>query len=312
MNSHPYSRPWSLVKSPATFVIALLLLNPPVAPAQPAAEPAPVPAEVAIARPSEQEVAQARRSLQQFIESADPATKALVTKYPELIAVQPPRPNSATIPSLARFFTAKHETNKLVAMKGDIDVLFMGDSITDFWRNESGPFVGRPVFDRYFGEMKVANFGIAGDTTQGVLYRLQNGEGQGYQPKAIMLMIGTNNTGRNSAAEIAEGIGAVILEMRKNFPDARILLLGVFPRSRANDPVRSTIAEINQKIAKLDDGRHVHYLDIGGKFLDADGNIPNEIMSDGLHPGTKGYEIWAEAVKEPLANLVKTGTNAAN
>lgn len=312
MNSHTHSRPWSLLKSPVAFAIALLLLHTPLSSAQPATGPAPVPPEVAIPRPSAQEVEQARRSLQQFIESADPATKALVAKYPELITVQPPRPNSATIPSLARFFTAKHETNKLVAMKGDIDVLFMGDSITDFWRNESGPFVGKPVFDRYFGEMKVANFGIAGDTTQGVLYRLRNGEGQGYQPKAIMLMIGTNNTGRNSAAEIAEGIGAVILEMRKNFPNARILLLGVFPRSRANDPVRSTIAEINQKIAKLDDGRHVHYLDIGGKFLDADGNIPDDIMSDGLHPGTKGYEIWAEVVKEPLANLVKAGANKAN
>jgi beta-glucosidase len=287
------------------MVAALISLAASSAPAQPAAEPAPVPPAVAIARPTELEVEQARKSLNQFLETADPATRALVQKYPELITVQPPRANSATVPSLARFFTAKHETNKEVARKGDIDVLFMGDSITDFWRNESGPFAGKPVFDRYFGELKVANFGIAGDTTQGVLYRLQNGEGQGYQPRAVMLMIGTNNTGRNTAAEIAEGIGAVILQMRKNFPDARILLLGVFPRGRANDPVRATIAEINQKIAKLDDGRHVHYLDIGGKFLDADGNIPSDIMSDGLHPVAKGYEIWAEAVKEPLQRLMK-------
>ena len=84
----------------------------------------------------------------------------------------------------------------------------------------------------------------------------------------------------------------------------QILLLGVFPRSRPNDPVRATIAEINQTIAKLDDGKRVHYLDIGAGFLAADGSIPADVMSDGLHPTTKGYEIWAQAVKEPLSKLV--------
>jgi lysophospholipase L1-like esterase len=181
----------------------------------------------------------------------------------------------------------------------------MGDSITDFWRNESGPFAGKPVLDKYFGDWKVANFGIAGDTTQGVLYRLQNGEGEGFQPKAVMLMIGTNNTGRNTAAEIAEGIGAVVLELQGRFAKAKILLLAVFPRGGADDPARRTIAEINRTIAKLHDGGRVHYLDIGAKFLDADGNIPREVMSDALHPSAKGYEIWAEAVKGPLTELMK-------
>ena len=272
--------------------------------AQPAAQPAPVPAQVAILRPSPAEVEQAQQSLKKFMATADPATKALASKYPDLIVVQPPRANSAIIPSLAPGFRNKHNANVEIAKQGDMEVLFMGDSITDFWRNANGAFAGKPVFDKYYGEMKVANFGISGDTTQGVLYRLQNGEGQGFKPKAIMLMIGTNNTGRNSAPEIAEGIGAVVLEMRKDFPDAKILLLGIFPRSRADDPVRATIAEINQRIAKLDDGKHVFYLDIGAKFLDDQGNIPRDIMSDALHPSAKGYEIWAEAVKAPLAKLL--------
>ena len=119
-----------------------------------------------------------------------------------------------------------------------------------------------------------------------------------------MLMIGTNNTGRNTAEEIAEGIGAVVLELRKCFPQSRILLLGVFPRGRANDPVRRTIREINNAISKLDDADKVHYLDIGAKFLDADGNIPADVMSDALHPSTKGYEIWAEAVATTLSKLM--------
>jgi len=218
--------------------------------------------------------------------------------------VRPPQPNSAIIPALSPQFRGKHEENLKVARQGDAEILFMGDSITDFWRTEQGAYAGKPVLDKYFGQWKVANFGIAGDTTQGVLYRLQNGEGQGFKPRAVMLMIGTNNTMRNTAAEIAEGIGAVVLQLQKSFPEARILLLGIFPRSRPGDPVRDTIADINRTIQKLDDGRKVFYLDIGQKFLDAQGNIPNDVMSDLLHPGPKGYEIWAQAVAEPLAALM--------
>jgi lysophospholipase L1-like esterase len=268
-------------------------------------EPAPVPKAVAIARPTAEEVQLAERSLARFFETTDPAVKAITEKYPGLIAVRVPLPNSAVVPNLAAFFQTKYQANLEVAKKGDIEVLFMGDSITDFWRNTEGNYAGKPVLDKYFGNLKIANFGIAGDTTQGVLYRLQHGEGQGFSPKAVMLMIGTNNTGRNTAAEIAEGIGAVVLEMQKDFPKAKILLLAVFPRSTANDPVRGTIAEINKIIARLDDGDRVRYLDIGAKFLDAAGNIPKDVMSDALHPTTKGYEIWAEAVKEPLAGLLK-------
>jgi lysophospholipase L1-like esterase len=262
--------------------------------------PAPVPKAVAITRPTAEEVQLAERSLAKFLESADTAVKDINQKYPGLIAVRVPPVNSATVPFLAPYFQQKYQANLEVAKKGDIDVLFMGDSITDFWRN-----AGKLVQDKYWGNLKVANFGIAGDTTQGVLYRLQHGEGQGFSPKAVMLMIGTNNIGRNTAAEIAEGIGAVVLELQKDFPKANILLLAVFPRSTPNDPVRTTLAEINTLIAKLHDGDRVNYLDIGSKFLDAQGNIPKDVMSDALHPSTKGYEIWAEAVKEPLGNLMK-------
>ncbi|MBN2242699.1 MAG: GDSL family lipase [Acidobacteria bacterium] len=275
------------------------------------AAPAPVPKAVAIARPTAQEVQRAEQALAEFLERADPSVKEINRKFPGLIAVRIPPPNTAIIPNLAPFFREKHQANLEVARKGDIDVLFMGDSITDFWRNTEGAFAGKPVLDKYFGHLKVANFGIAGDTTQGVLYRLQNGEGRGFSPRAVMLMIGTNNTGGgfggagNTAEEIAEGIGAVVLELQKDFPEAKILLLGVFPRGNPGDPVRATIARINSIISRLDDGGRVHYLDIGAKFLDAGGNIPADVMSDALHPTTRGYEIWAEAVKEPLAKLMR-------
>jgi lysophospholipase L1-like esterase len=242
------------------------------------------------------------------------------------------RANTAIIPKLNAGFMPRHLEFVPIAQKGDIDVLFMGDSITDFWRNDAntfanrrpataaasstrparapasqpaGAYVGKPVFDKYFGSWKVANFGIAGDTTQGVLWRLQNGEGQGYKPKAIMLMIGTNNLNRNTPTEIAIGDAAIVYELRKDFPDAKILLLGVFPRGPADGTARTQIADINRIISTLNDAQHVFYMDIGPKFLAEDGSIPRDIMSDGLHPTTKGYEIWAEAVKEPLENLMK-------
>jgi lysophospholipase L1-like esterase len=265
---------------------------------------APVPEAVAIARPTADEVQLAERSLDDFLKNADPAIKEINRKYPSLISVRVPRENTAIVPNLAPYFRMKHQDNLRVAEQGDIDVLFMGDSITDFWRNTEGAFAGKPILDKYFGDLKVANFGIAGDTTQGVLYRLQNGEGQGFSPKAVMLMIGTNNTMLNNAPEIAEGIGAVVLELQNDFPDAKILLLGVFPRSTPNDPVRETIKEINDIIKRLHDGKRVYYLDIGSEFLDADGNIPEDVMTDALHPSTKGYEIWANAVKDPLGKLM--------
>jgi lysophospholipase L1-like esterase len=271
---------------------------------QAAAAPAPVPAAVAIPRPTAAELQTARDSFERFIASADAPTRAILQKYPGLLEVRPPQANTAIVPALAPPFAAKHQANVEVAKQGDAELLLMGDSITDFWRNTEGPYAGKAVLDQHFGQWKIANFGIAGDTTQGVLYRLQNGEGQGFSPRAIMLMIGTNNTARNTAAEIAEGIGAVVLELQRDFPQAKILLLGVFPRGRPGDPVRTTIADINRTIAKLHDGNKVHYLDIGAKFLDASGTIAPDVMSDLLHPGPKGYEIWAQAVKEPLTKLM--------
>jgi len=279
--------------------------------AEVAAVPAPVPPEVAIARPSAEEIATASTALDKFLAQVNPETKAILGKYPEMLEVRPPRENPCVVPNLYRGFREKHAANVERAKEGGIDLLFMGDSITDFWRNpgrpgvDNPPFAGKAVFDKYFGAMRAANFGIAGDTTQGVLYRMRDGEAQGFSPQAIMLMIGTNNGGSCSSAEIAEGVGAIVLEIRKDFPDAKVLLLGIFPRSEPGDKLRQTVLAVNPIIARLHDGKHVFYLDIGTKFLAADGTIPTDIMSDGLHPTEKGYGIWAEAVKDPLAELMK-------
>ena len=197
---------------------------------------------------------------------------------------------------------ARHQSFLEVAKAGNIDVLFVGDSITDWWRQ---PQRGLPVWEKNIAPLKAANFGIAGDTTQGVLWRMQNGELEGFQAKLIVLMLGTNNINRNDPADIAAGDAAIVAEFKKRQPNAKILILGVFPRGAAADnPFRARIREINGHLAAQADGQRVHYLDIGDKFLSADGTLPADVMPDALHPNLKGYEIWAEAMMPKVRELL--------
>jgi len=265
--------------------------------------PAPVPAAVAIPRPTPAELEQVNSAIKGLIDSDKTAAQPLLKKFESLMLLQPPRLNTAaTFTQTQQRMGPRHEGFVATAQQGNIDLLLHGDSITDWWLQDAN----KPVFDKYFGSIRTANFAVAGDTTQGVLWGLRNGEGQGFQPKAVMVMIGTNNTGANTAPEIAEGIGAVTMEMRRDFPNAKILLLAIFPRSVPGDPVREKIAEVNRIISKLDDQRNVFYLDIGAKFLDEKGVfLPDAFRADNLHPQAKGYDIWGAAVKDKLAELMK-------
>ncbi len=257
-----------------------------------AGPPAPVPAEVAIPRPSAEELSKMNADVKGFIDSGASPDKDLLQKYSALFAAQLPRDNPCIRPIGGGVRGPRHAAFIETANTGDFDLLFEGDSITDWWIQNAKPTA---AYTKYFGNIKTADFAVAGDTTQGVLWGLQNGEGQGHKPKAIMLMIGTNNLGQdnirgNSPAEIAEGIGAIILENRKDFPDAKILLLAVFPRGLPNDGARPRIVEINKIISKLDDGNHIFYMDIGSKFLDPETHafLPDAFRGDNLHPQEKG------------------------
>jgi len=265
---------------------------------------APVPPEVAIPRPTAAELAQVNEALTKWIASDESPVKPLLQKFESLLTLQPQRLNvAATYTQTQQRMGPRHEGFVETAKKGDIDLLLHGDSITDWWVQGDD---NKAMFEKYFGNIKTANFAIAGDTTQGVLWGLENGEGQGFQPKAVMLMIGTNNAGQFSAPEIAEGVGAIVLEMRKDFPNAKILLLAIFPRGLPGDPVRDKIAEVNRIISKLDDQRNVFYMDIGPKFLDEKGAfLPDSFRADNLHPQAKGYDIWGAAVKDKLAQLMQ-------
>jgi len=273
-------------------------------------QPAPVPPEVAIPRPTAMELAQVNAAVKKWVDSDKSSAKPLLKKYESLLMLHPARLNvAATYTQTQQRMGPRHEGFVEIAKKGNIDLLLHGDSITDWWVQGDA---NKAMFDKYFGGIKTANFAIAGDTTQGVLWGLKNGEGQGFQPKAVMLMIGTNNSGgtnnagTSTAAEIAEGVGAVVLELRNDFPNAKILLLAIFPRGLPGDSVPDKIAEVNNIIARLDDHRHVFYLDIGAKFLDEKGYfLPDAFRTDNLHPQAKGYDIWGSAVKDKLAELMK-------
>ena len=196
-------------------------------------------------------------------------------------------------------FLKTHEGYVAIAKAGGVDVLFLGDSITAGWRGS------KEIWDKSFGSYKPANFGIGGDRTQHVLWRITNGELDGIKPKVVVLMIGTNNSGSDDDAGIAKGVTAIVKAIHEKSPATKVLLLAVFPRGEKPNAQREKLTKVNQTIAKLDDGKSVHYLDIGAKFLTADGTLTKDIMPDFLHLSKAGYQIWADAITPKLAELTK-------
>ncbi len=205
-------------------------------------------------------------------------------------------------------FMARHagflKDKEAALAKGPIQFVLIGDSITDGWR--SG---GKAALNAAFGQWNPYNIGIGGDQTQHVLWRIDQGELDGIQPnpKAAMIMIGTNNMGSATVEEIADAITRIVNKVHEKLPHTKILLLGIFPRGeRASDPARAKIKAVNEIISKLDDGgKTVTYLDIGAKFLADDGTLSKDIMPDALHPNARGYQIWADAVKPTLDSWMK-------
>jgi (4-O-methyl)-D-glucuronate---lignin esterase len=205
----------------------------------------------------------------------------------------------------------RHQTFVDIAKKGNIDLLFVGDSITDwfYWPLRAGSeATGGKVWEANFAPLKAADFAIAGDTTQGVLWRMQNGELEGFNAKLIVLMLGTNNTAANPVGQIIDGDRLIVEEFKKQQPQAKILVLGVFPRNNARAPeqtpvMNAVIKAVNTGLAQFADNKQVFYLDIGDRFL-VNGLVPVENMADGLHPTAKGYQIWADAILPTVKGLM--------
>ena len=176
--------------------------------------------------------------------------------------------NPAAIP-VKEFNQKRHEQFLKTVAKGEGDVIFIGDSITEGWEGN------KKTWDAAFGPYKPINLGIGGEQTTHVLWRITEGkELEPIKPKLAVIMIGTNNTGGHSAEQIAGGIKAIIDELQKQKPDMKILLLGVFPRAGGvekgadapKEKLNPKIKAINDIISKYGDDKKVFYKDIGGKF----------------------------------------------
>jgi len=204
-------------------------------------------------------------------------------------------------------FLKLHESFLARGRAGPIGVLFLGDSITNHWR------IAPEIWNKYYGQFQAVNFGISGDTTQNVIWRIEHGELDGLHPRVVVLMIGTNNSGINTAAEIFAADKKIVDLIRAKVPTTKVLLLAIFPRGpRQKDGNGPNYAQrmavldvVNRQLAALDDGTNVRYLDLGPKFRGADGKIPDAIMADQVHPSVAGYQIWADAMQPLLVEMMR-------
>ena len=184
-----------------------------------------------------------------------------------------------------------------------VDLVLIGDSITHSWET-----TGREIWEKSFPDVATLNLGFSGDRTEHVLWRLANGQVDDIQPQAVMLLIGTNNTGHHlhDPADIAAGITAIVEDLQTRLPETQIVVLALFPYDRdPESPRRKNNQAVNTLIDDLHDGERVHYLDICAKFFNEDGEMTEEITPDFLHLSPAGYQIWADAVKPKLMEVLE-------
>jgi lysophospholipase L1-like esterase len=219
--------------------------------------------------------------------------------YGQVVDLQIPADRA---PFVQLYYYSQHENFLREASQQKVNLLFLGDSITEHWR-----YQGSNVWNRYYAPRHAANFGIGGESTWGVLWQVKQGELANLKPKVIVLLIGTNQTGTDSPDEIASDIEALVQEIRATCPESKVLLLALFPRNHAGDTPaqRESIKKINTTIAGMDDGKMIRFLNINDRFLGPDGKISASLMPDFLHPSEKGYQVFAEAMEPTLAEMLK-------
>ncbi len=203
---------------------------------------------------------------------------------------------------LPRHEQKRQEARELVAAGQAPQLVFIGDSITQGWENE-----GRQVWASHYARYHALNLGFGGDRTENLLWRLQHGALDGLAPRAVVLMIGTNNTGHRAEnpETTAAGIRRVLDEIRQRLPAAQVLLLAVFPREeRADGPLRRLNARVNEIIGGYADGRSVHYLNLGSALTHPDGTVSRDVMPDLLHLSEKGHALWQRAMDPVLTPLL--------
>ncbi|MCX6874851.1 MAG: GDSL-type esterase/lipase family protein [Verrucomicrobia bacterium] len=194
-----------------------------------------------------------------------------------------------------KWFWATHARNFERRKAGNIDLCFLGDSITQGWPGD--------LFGKYFGGLNGVNFGCGGDKIQNLLMRLEGDDGElkGTSPKVIVLLIGINNMGDNTPEEVAYGINYMIEYLGKQCPKSKVLLLAILPtKGGDNDKIKS----VNKLTAKFDNRKNVRFLDMGPKFLGPDGKAEASLFSDNVHLSRKGYEVWHDTMNRLLTQMM--------
>ena len=215
--------------------------------------------------------------------------------------------------------SARTDQNSMIAhqellakrTQGRVDVYFEGDSITRRWGATDYPALLANWKQNFFG-WNAADFGWGADKVENILWRLENGELDGVNPRVIVLLAGTNNVGNGEpaegvearAADVTRGLEAVVRLMQAKAADATIILTAIFPRND-NAAVMPVIDRINANLAHLADGGKIRYLNINRKLADENGKLFDGMMNpDRLHPTLEGYQVWADALKPILRELL--------
>lgn len=220
-----------------------------------------------------------------------------------LHAAQAGAPSTTPAPSnKPPWWPARHAQKVEEAKRGNVDMLFIGDSIVQGFEG-----AGQGVWARYYAPRRALNLGFNRDKTENVMWRLLNGEIDGLSPKLAIVAIGTNNTGlrRDKPSDILDGIHGVCDTLRKKVPGIKVLIVAILPRSpKPTDWERVNNEEVNKRLERLVDNEHVFSINVNSKLLQPDGSLSWEIMPDMLHPSAKGYEIWAAAMEPVVAKLM--------
>lgn len=219
----------------------------------------------------------------------------LLAKEPETVI--PARQNE--------WWMSRHESilEKISKEKDKINFVMIGDSITHFMENRANK-----LLKETFPSIHSLNLGFSADKTENVLWRLKNGEIKGVNPKLVMIMIGTNNSGhrKDNPKDTAKGIELIVNEVKKQCPQSKILLLSIFPRGETSeDQYHLLNKEVNKIIPLFADNKIVFHLDINKYFLNEQGNLVKKYMPDLLHPSYEGYQVWMTAVKETVEGFLK-------
>ncbi|XP_054157126.1 platelet-activating factor acetylhydrolase IB subunit alpha2-like [Oppia nitens] len=190
--------------------------------------------------------------------------------------------------------------DQTIIHKTEEQIVFVGDSITDFWTLGQG----RDVWAKYYANRHAFNYGISGDRTENVVYRIQNKEFDGLKPKVTVVMIGTNNIPlKESTEDIAKGVEEIVRELLAKMPETKVILLGVLPRGL---PLGNICKELNTLIKKLDNQKNVFWLDMWSAFEGTDGDVKHELFNlDKLHPNHEGYVVWQKTMEPLLQKLLQ-------